>query len=113
MDQNPTRSEFPEDIWHAFDCVWTWAVGKPGYDKSRFMDMEGYLLEMHRRSQELCPRVDVRTCASLPPSTVILVAQGAVQKTACTDPEGRGVFVCEEIDWSKVAAVVNAGEGKP
>lgn len=40
--------EFPPDIWIAFHQAWTWAVGRPGYDKDRFRQMEQYLLELNR-----------------------------------------------------------------
>lgn len=53
--------------------------------------------------------VHVQTCASLPPGTILMVTPGAYRKTQAIDADGRIVYEREEIDWSKVAAVVKVG----
>ena len=42
----------PIDVWESFHKAWTWAVGKPGYDKKKFLDLENHLLELARAEKE-------------------------------------------------------------
>lgn len=37
--------EIPDEVWHAFHKVWTWCVGRPGYDKKQFTALEAKLFE--------------------------------------------------------------------
>jgi hypothetical protein len=36
----------PGDIWESFHKTWTWAVGRPGYDKQKFLELETHLTEI-------------------------------------------------------------------
>ena len=51
LGRRVARIEFPEDVWAAFHKVWTFTVGKPGYDKKQFMALEAELLRMHRETK--------------------------------------------------------------
>lgn len=41
-----------DEPWGALHALWSWAVDKPGYDKTEFMDLETDLRLMLRKSRE-------------------------------------------------------------
>lgn len=45
---SPLLHDLPKDVWEAFHKVWTFSVGKEGYDKKIFQDLETRLLKMTR-----------------------------------------------------------------
>lgn len=48
-DNQKADNGFPSEIWESFHKVWTWAVGKPGYKKAKFRELEADLLEIYRQ----------------------------------------------------------------
>ncbi len=53
----PAPSEIPDDVWSALHHVWSWCVGKPGYDKQYFVALERRVLEAGRTDPALIPPV--------------------------------------------------------